>query len=756
MDSDMIKEFLVGLGFKVDAQGLKLFAGTIENCTRAAIALGVGVTAAATATVAAVGKVSEEFEDLYYASQRIKASVGNIQSYDFAIGQVGGSADAALGSLEGIASFIRSNPGAEKFIQSIGVSTRDGNNQLRDTTKIMEDLGKTFRGMPFYRAKVYANILGIDEKTLMAMIRGIDQFKDKYNQLYAQAGIDPDKAAKQATLFMNRLRDLGAQAGILGVVFAERLAPAANFFIDVAERAIDVLIKLDRLTGGLSTDFIAVAVAMGIASKAAKLLGLDLIGLIGKAIAPLLLQLAVLTAEVLPALGDAILGVAAAIEAGGIIAFGWIAIIIAAIVALAAAAAYLWNHWKDIGPFFGKMWDGIKAFFKFAADAIGEYLKDVDGGRLLRMWQGVKEFFAGLWDGITAEFKAGAQAAVHWLQTVDGGKLWDSWEGLKSRFAGLWDGITAEFKAGWDKIRPSVEAMAKIAKRDWIGALGAVAGAVVGFVVAGPAGAVAGAVAGGAIATAATSPEGRKDLANAGHGFQKAIDAARAGDGKAFGAGLAQSTDALLGIAKKAGSGLAGTGAAVMDFFTKAGWTPAQAAGITANLAQESGFNPNAIGDGGRAAGIGQWHKDRQDAFKAFAGFDIHDPRATLEKQLEFVNYELTQGTERMAGKILKGTKDAFGSGAVVSRYYERPGDVAGEQARRGAAAQDWFTRASLQPSPSSTKTIHATVSAKADIHVHGATKPEETGKAVADVRLPRLEIGRAGDAVRNLKGAVR
>ena len=751
MDSDMIKEFLVGLGFKVDAQGLKLFAGTIENCTRAAIALGVGVTAAATATVAAVGKVSEEFEDLYYASQRIKASVGNIQSYDFAIGQVGGSADAALGSLEGIASFIRSNPGAEKFIQSIGVSTRDGNNQLRDTTKIMEDLGKTFRGMPFYRAKVYANILGIDEKTLMAMIRGIDQFKDKYNQLYAQAGIDPDKAAKQATLFMNRLRDLGAQAGILGVVFAERLAPAANFFIDVAERAIDVLIKLDRLTGGLSTDFIAVAVAMGIASKAAKLLGLDLIGLIGKAIAPLLLQLAVLTAEVLPALGDAILGVAAAIEAGGIIAFGWIAIIIAAIVALAAAAAYLWNHWKDIGPFFGKMWDGIKAFFKFAADAIGEYLKDVDGGRLLRMWQGVKEFFAGLWDGITAEFKAGAQAAVHWLQTVDGGKLWDSWEGLKSRFAGLWDGITAEFKAGWDKIRPYVEAMAKIAKRDWIGALGAVAGAVVGFVVAGPAGAVAGAVAGGAIATAATSPEGRKDLANAGHGFQKAIDAARAGDGKAFGAGLAQSTDALLGIAKKAGSGLAGTGAAVMDFFTKAGWTPAQAAGITANLAQESGFNPNAIGDGGRAAGIGQWHKDRQDAFKAFAGFDIHDPRATLEKQLEFVNYELTQGTERMAGKILKGTKDAFGSGAVVSRYYERPGDVAGEQARRGAAAQDWFTRASLQPSPSSTKTIHATVSAKADIHVHGATKPEETGKAVADVQ------GRvAGDAVRNLKGAVR
>ena len=407
--------------------------------------------------------------------------------------------------------------------------------------------------------------------------------------------------------------------------------------------------------------------------------------------------------------------------------------------------------WQGVKEFFAGLWDGITAEFKAGAQAAVHWLQTVDGGKLWDSWEGLKSRFAGLWDGITAEFKAGAQAAVHWLQTVDGGKLWDSWEGLKSRFAGLWDGITAEFKAGWDKIRPYVEAMAKIAKRDWIGALGAVAGAVVGFVVAGPAGAVAGAVAGGAIATAATSPEGRKDLANAGHGFQKAIDAARAGDGKAFGAGLAQSTDALLGIAKKAGSGLAGTGAAVMDFFTKAGWTPAQAAGITANLAQESGFNPNAIGDGGRAAGIGQWHKDRQDAFKAFAGFDIHDPRATLEKQLEFVNYELTQGTERMAGKILKGTKDAFGSGAVVSRYYERPGDVAGEQARRGAAAQDWFTRASLQPSPSSTKTIHATVSAKADIHVHGATKPEETGKAVADVQ------GRvAGDAVRNLKGAVR
>src|SRR5260363_90445 len=46
------------------------------------------------------------------------------------------------------------------------------------------------------------------------------------------------------------------------------------------------------------------------------------------------------------------------------------------------------------------------------------------------------------------------------------------------------------------------------------------------------------------------------------------------------------------------------------------GWTHKQAAGIVANLKIESGLNPKAVGDGGKAYGIAQWHPPRQAEFR--------------------------------------------------------------------------------------------------------------------------------------------
>ena len=86
------------------------------------------------------------------------------------------------------------------------------------------------------------------------------------------------------------------------------------------------------------------------------------------------------------------------------------------------------------------------------------------------------------------------------------------------------------------------------------------------------------------------------------------------------------------------------------EFFVSKGWTPAQAAGLVGNLQAESGVNlkPNAVGDGGDAYGIAQWQAPRQADFQAKYGFPIQ--QANLNQQLEFVNYELTQGKEQAAG----------------------------------------------------------------------------------------------------------
>jgi hypothetical protein len=133
----------------------------------------------------------------------------------------------------------------------------------------------------------------------------------------------------------------------------------------------------------------------------------------------------------------------------------------------------------------------------------------------------------------------------------------------------------------------------------------------------------------------------------------------------------------------------AGNSASIQSYFVKQGWTPAQAAGIAANLQAESNFNPRAIGDNGRAVGIGQWHADRQAAFANWAGHDIG--MSSMAEQLAFVQHELTQGGRKGAGDRLRQASDAQSAGAVVSRYYEGPADVGGEMAKRGALADKIF-----------------------------------------------------------------
>jgi len=112
-----------------------------------------------------------------------------------------------------------------------------------------------------------------------------------------------------------------------------------------------------------------------------------------------------------------------------------------------------------------------------------------------------------------------------------------------------------------------------------------------------------------------------------------------------------------------------------LSYFQGKGWSPAQAAGIVGNLQQESGLNPqafNGAGGGTGAAGIAQWRGVRQANFEAFAGVPLS--QSTYQQQLDFVNYELTQGTEKAAGAKLKAATTAADAATVVDKYYERSG----------------------------------------------------------------------------------
>jgi hypothetical protein len=201
-DATVIKEFLVSLGFKIDKVGLDTFVK--------------GITAASGTVLASVTAISDNLEKLYFASMRTRASAENIRAFGFAMGQMGSSAGAALDTIENLARFMRNSPGASGLIQSLGVQTQTANGELRDTSDILQDLGKQFARMPYYRANAYAQALGIDEKTLMALRQGLDDFGDEYKHMLSAAGLDLQSAAKNSHAFMNEVRTLGSAFAILG------------------------------------------------------------------------------------------------------------------------------------------------------------------------------------------------------------------------------------------------------------------------------------------------------------------------------------------------------------------------------------------------------------------------------------------------------------------------------------------------------------------------------------------------------------
>lgn len=182
------------------------------------------------------------------------------------------------------------------------------------------------------------------------------------------------------------------------------------------------------------------------------------------------------------------------------------------------------------------------------------------------------------------------------------------------------------------------------------------------------------------------------------------IGAAGAGGGRGF-------TNPGMGGATGGGSGASGPALKAangkdvdeaMKYFMDKGWTKEQSAGIVANLVGESQLNANAIGDGGKAKGVAQWHPDRRAAYERWSGKRFED--ATREEQYGFVQHELTAGEDagaRRAGRMLKGAESADHAAKIFTTHFERPKYAAHDGAKRGALAEGFMRGKPVAKTPS-------------------------------------------------------
>ncbi|WKE06037.1 transglycosylase SLT domain-containing protein [Enterobacter asburiae] len=238
MNAETIKDFLISLGFEVDESGAKKFEATVTGATFQVLKMGAAVEAAALSVVAFTAKIASGLDNLYWASQRTGATVQGIKSISYAISQVGGNAEAAKGSLESLARFVRTNPGAEGFLNRLGVQTRDASGNMRDMAAIFTGVGQKLSSMPYYRANQYAQMLGIDENTLMAMRRGIGQFSAQYSEMTKAIGFNADQAAVSSNRFMTSLKAFGEMAGMARDKIGSNLAEGMAGSIDNLRKRI--------------------------------------------------------------------------------------------------------------------------------------------------------------------------------------------------------------------------------------------------------------------------------------------------------------------------------------------------------------------------------------------------------------------------------------------------------------------------------------------------------------------------------------
>ena len=79
---------------------------------------------------------------------------------------------------------------------------------------------------------------------------------------------------------------------------------------------------------------------------------------------------------------------------------------------------------------------------------------------------------------------------------------------------------------------------------------------------------------------------------------------------------------------------------AIYNYLSKQGFNDAAICGILANIQHESGFDPNALGDGGTSYGICQWHNERWNNLINYCNQNGLDS-SSVDGQMSYLVWEL-------------------------------------------------------------------------------------------------------------------
>lgn len=110
--------------------------------------------------------------------------------------------------------------------------------------------------------------------------------------------------------------------------------------------------------------------------------------------------------------------------------------------------------------------------------------------------------------------------------------------------------------------------------------------------------------------------------------------------------------------------------------------------GMIANHEAECAFKISAVGDKGRAFGLGQWWSPRIETIRAGTGIDVRT-EPLIERHVQAAYWELTKGPYQHAWKAICASQTASEAAQLACKMWEGAGAPNAMQ-RRGAMATRW------------------------------------------------------------------
>lgn len=371
---------------KAKLDGLSTAAGNVADKTKMLSAAGAGV-------VAAIGGLAIQSaaaaDDLNTMAKQSGLSTDELQRMKYASDLVDVSLDNMVGAQSKLRRSMASN---EDAFKQLGVSVKDSNGQMRDSSEVFyQTLQALSRiGNETERDQMAMQIFGKSADQLAGIIDDGGAALKAYGDEAEQLGLVLDESTLAS---MNELNDsidkLKAQAtGEL----AKAGASAIEALQPLLEDVIDAIGKILEFIGSLSPDLIkAITIIAGVVAA---------ISPVSKVIAGITSALSSLIA-IFPAIGAAFSAVSAFAAANPIV-------LIAA--AVAALALLIITHWEEIKPVLEKIWQKVQDVAGKIKDFVLGAIEKIKGA-----FEAVKDFFAGIFTAIADGVKDKINTVIGWV-----------------------------------------------------------------------------------------------------------------------------------------------------------------------------------------------------------------------------------------------------------------------------------------------------------------------------------------------------